>query len=277
MDIDLEKIEDKGVGLIQEMLSNFPLEVKYAPNKGRYVVASRDINAGEVIMRALPFSASVQDHLKTFVCNNCYKYRPDNKYNLRCVKCNEVWFCSDLCYQSMQKEHEDFECKYFKRMRGLTTEFDTDQWTETRATLTSVTKLARLIEMNSTTSSSSTSSAEIEEMEEKLEALKIVENGSSSESSTTQTSSPSPVPPPAIPIESKAFRQDIPSDFLVLVGNYEYMSEAQKEYMVQIEQVISKVLRKVEQKNFETGIFSKFTPSVILSLMSKQRCNRFGI
>lgn len=63
----------------------------------RYVVASRDLAAGEVVLRGSPFCATAEDHLKTTVCCVCFAFSPNKKYVFSCKKCNEVWYCSQAC------------------------------------------------------------------------------------------------------------------------------------------------------------------------------------
>lgn len=57
--------------------SDFPsasagIEVKYSPQKGRYVVANRDIKIGQTLFVEKPFAFVLLDHDKTAnLCENC--------------------------------------------------------------------------------------------------------------------------------------------------------------------------------------------------------------
>lgn len=55
------------------------IEVKCAPQKGRYVVANRDIKKGQILFVEKPFAFVLLDHDKTVnFCENC------------CRQCNDI-------------------------------------------------------------------------------------------------------------------------------------------------------------------------------------------
>lgn len=55
---------------------NFPfastaIEIKYAPEKGRYVVANRDIKRGQILFVEKAFAFVPLAHIKVDICYNC--------------------------------------------------------------------------------------------------------------------------------------------------------------------------------------------------------------
>ena len=67
----------------------------YAPERGRYIVAARDIDVGECIFHEEAFVNHVKFELSTSHCYNCNK---DTKIRpLPCDRCAAVVFCSYEC------------------------------------------------------------------------------------------------------------------------------------------------------------------------------------
>ena len=77
------------------------LQVMYTPERGRYVIASRDIDVGECLIHeeAIINVVKFQDSLTH--CYNCHKDTTINP--LPCKRCSAVVFCSPECRQSGDK------------------------------------------------------------------------------------------------------------------------------------------------------------------------------
>jgi hypothetical protein len=41
---------------------------------GRFMVSSRDLKSGDVVLRGIPYSAVVDTNFKKTTCNNCLKF-----------------------------------------------------------------------------------------------------------------------------------------------------------------------------------------------------------
>ncbi|EGG23469.1 SET domain-containing protein [Cavenderia fasciculata] len=127
-------------------LKGSPIEIKYTENEGRYVVASRDLEAGETILLARSYVSIASDNVKKNVCNHCLQYSPSTLVE-RCSGCRQVYWCDTYCYLSNRDIHKHYECKYFKN-------FNKDYLNQQSTATTSATS------QSSSSTSSSTSSSQ---------------------------------------------------------------------------------------------------------------------
>lgn len=87
----------------------YPFIVKYRPEVGRYMVASRDINPGEVIF-AEEFLAVGPNHITLPCCLDCLKESPEGGF--QCPNCN-LPVCEEMC--AYGEEHTK-ECQIFANL-----------------------------------------------------------------------------------------------------------------------------------------------------------------
>ena len=71
------------------------MEVTVSPEKGRFTVASRDIDVGECLISEEALVSSVEYKASISHCYNCQK---DTRIcPVPCLKCSAVVFCSKEC------------------------------------------------------------------------------------------------------------------------------------------------------------------------------------
>ncbi|XP_050677045.1 uncharacterized protein LOC126973768 [Leptidea sinapis] len=90
-------------------------EVKHSEVLGRYLVAAKNLRAGEVILSDRPFVLGPSSD-SSFVCFNCY--RPlINKFFV-CKKCAVAPICpGDGCPDELTKWHVQTECDYLREVK----------------------------------------------------------------------------------------------------------------------------------------------------------------
>ncbi|OII77531.1 SET domain-containing protein [Cryptosporidium andersoni] len=96
---------------------NFPdiVHLKISEEKGRCIIANRDIKAGEVIWLEYPFIYIVFEEFLDSVCDTCLKYIGTEKLAniIVCNGCSVVKYCSNICKSNSEGIHK-FECKLMK-------------------------------------------------------------------------------------------------------------------------------------------------------------------
>ncbi|XP_046648250.1 SET and MYND domain-containing protein 4-like [Daphnia pulicaria] len=83
------------------------LNISHSKEKGRYVVANRDIKAGETLFVEQPNALVVLPDFQTSRCHHCTRHSSAKRYP--CLACGKIWFCSDSCRQESSCYH-NFEC-----------------------------------------------------------------------------------------------------------------------------------------------------------------------
>ncbi|KAK7076616.1 hypothetical protein SK128_012848 [Halocaridina rubra] len=79
----------------------------YSPDRGRYIIATKDIIPGEVIGNEKCYSYSLDLENMSSYCSNCLRHCP---VPLPCPSCSTVVFCSEHCRaKAIQGDHR-FEC-----------------------------------------------------------------------------------------------------------------------------------------------------------------------
>lgn len=90
------------------------IEIKFSDDLGRHIVASKNIEIGEIIAVEEPFCSVLIQDFATH-CHECLKLT----YNLLpCPSCTQGMFCSIDCMNKAQKYHI-FECRILKTIREL--------------------------------------------------------------------------------------------------------------------------------------------------------------
>src|SRR5690349_296550 len=129
-----------------ELIEGFPMELAWSESKGWYLIASRNILPGELLLQTKAFSSAVHDKFKTKVCSACLSFSTSSKWKLSCNLCREIFYCSKECKERIQEEHQNLECKFFKRIRGPLPGilFDEEDMTEAKLIMRTLAKMAHL-------------------------------------------------------------------------------------------------------------------------------------
>eukprot|EP00741_Cyanophora_paradoxa_P014922 tig00020830_g14396.t1 len=96
------------------LFEGFPVEARRIDAKrGRGLVATTDLQPGDLVFRSAPYAAVVNDnHLESF-CHNCYGAIPLHEW---CEGCNAAWYCSADCKEKHAGEHGKWECEALRSL-----------------------------------------------------------------------------------------------------------------------------------------------------------------
>ncbi|KAJ3004130.1 UNVERIFIED_CONTAM: hypothetical protein HDU68_005283 [Siphonaria sp. JEL0065] len=86
-----------------------------SPLRGRYLTALNDIAEGSEVVVAATFAAAPVDSSKKKVCATCLD-QAAKAHALRCVDCDQVFFCSKDCLDECMAGGHDLVCKAFRRL-----------------------------------------------------------------------------------------------------------------------------------------------------------------
>jgi len=102
--------------------AGFPVKVVKTEQKGRHMIATKDISAGETLLSDFPYCWVVDEPAKFFVCQNCFlEVQPASGDTppagfLMCSECNQTGYCSEECLMSDYPQHSQDECSMFKHL-----------------------------------------------------------------------------------------------------------------------------------------------------------------
>ncbi|KAM9957415.1 hypothetical protein ACTFIR_009520 [Dictyostelium discoideum] len=117
------------------------LKLSNSESEGRYIIANRDIDIGESILKCKSYFAVTCEDFKKNSCYNCIKLikSPSPQQVPRCFGCNEVWYCSEKCKQDNQAKHQHYECTFFNNIKSpkliQNSKLDFDSYSEIRIIL----------------------------------------------------------------------------------------------------------------------------------------------
>lgn len=111
-----EKIIDEGE-IIPEVKSpsskytcaSDAIEVCYSTYYGRHIVATRDIDPGEILVVEKNFTQFISYELYAY-CNYCYKFLWNG---IPCEQCINVVYCSEKCRAAAWNEYHSMDCTLF--------------------------------------------------------------------------------------------------------------------------------------------------------------------
>lgn len=83
------------------------VEINQNGIRGRFATATRDIEAGEILLVESPHSGALLNEYCRTHCHNCYVKCP---IPIPCPTCPNVIFCSDKCLEVAQKTYHAYEC-----------------------------------------------------------------------------------------------------------------------------------------------------------------------
>ncbi|CAL4069858.1 unnamed protein product [Meganyctiphanes norvegica] len=93
--------------------------LEYKPDRGRFLVATKDINPGEVVVYEKPFSSTLLLNNKEILNTHCYYCLALCLTPLPCPTCKLVVFCSDTCQKSGLLENHHVECSSLPMLADL--------------------------------------------------------------------------------------------------------------------------------------------------------------
>lgn len=110
--------KNKSLPVIKSYSNEIPcasdaVALKYDENNGRHVVATRNIDAGEVIVVEKPYSLLLLSENRLTHCSNCLK----NSWTaIPCKYCTYAMYCSEKCRDIEWIKCHDVECSFFSIM-----------------------------------------------------------------------------------------------------------------------------------------------------------------
>ena len=109
----------------------FPVQLRVDPSCGRFVVSTKDIQAGDVIFRAAPYAIAIKHvrHTCAFCLKSFLPNEPaflddegsfDTATELRshCADCSEAWYCSEE-ERLLDHARHRLECHLLKRISSF--------------------------------------------------------------------------------------------------------------------------------------------------------------
>jgi hypothetical protein len=90
-------------------------------DKGRHVIADRDIAAASVVLTSVPYSMVVGEDDINLVCHNCFSTDELNTDLLKsvCPHCEYAYYCDDKCRQEHWDNSHQRECPYMQRIKPI--------------------------------------------------------------------------------------------------------------------------------------------------------------
>lgn len=120
-----EQLREKEMVSIIEKLSEFGIKVEESDEKGRYCVAAKKFNKGDLILVAEPDAESPFLSALATHCCNCYKVLPPDyegnaptdpetppEHKVYCPGCRYFNYCSEECRVEHWKKEHSKECQY---------------------------------------------------------------------------------------------------------------------------------------------------------------------
>ena len=91
------------------------VRIQYHPDKGRYLVADRDVGPGEVLLIEKPYSSILLPEYYSTHCQTCFQrvLAP-----MPCWCCSKVRFCSDECRLDAWESFHKIECQQLDLISG---------------------------------------------------------------------------------------------------------------------------------------------------------------
>ncbi|XP_060070783.1 SET and MYND domain-containing protein 4-like [Ylistrum balloti] len=93
------------------------LRMEQTREKGRHLVAARDLKAGDTLIVEKPFAAVLlPDHYDSH-CHHCFGQL--DLLVIPCVRCSQVRYCSKECQNSSWTSYHQFECFYMDLLHSV--------------------------------------------------------------------------------------------------------------------------------------------------------------
>lgn len=114
-------VEDRTAKLLKTLYAGHTVddfsavEIKYSGKYGRHLVATRDIEPGEVIFVEKPYTKFLNVKKLHAYCSHCFK---TTWANVPCKHCSWTMFCSEECRNDAWEQYHDLECSVYGCSRG---------------------------------------------------------------------------------------------------------------------------------------------------------------
>lgn len=95
------------------------VKLMYSLEYGRHIIATKDIEPGELIGVQKPFAMTVKHELLYDYCWYCTKQLLCS--SLPCYECVHVLYCSAACRNKAQREYHDIECFVMRQLFAFST------------------------------------------------------------------------------------------------------------------------------------------------------------
>jgi len=100
------------------------LRLEHIPNKGRGLIATQDLKAGQIILAESPlllYSASpLFSHAPSPYCHNCFRTLPPSQ-TFPCPSCSNYLFCSQKCLSiALNSSHSSWSCQTLSHLQNPT-------------------------------------------------------------------------------------------------------------------------------------------------------------
>ncbi|OXU16761.1 hypothetical protein TSAR_010123 [Trichomalopsis sarcophagae] len=92
------------------------ISIKYTNVFGRHLVASRDIDVGEILVIEKPYASVLSSPNIYTHCSQCFKRTWDS---IPCDKCIYAMYCSEKCRSEAWQQYHDIECSIKGYLIGL--------------------------------------------------------------------------------------------------------------------------------------------------------------
>ncbi|KAH1016412.1 hypothetical protein HUJ04_007635 [Dendroctonus ponderosae] len=110
----MPEISEKNSNALIQSAAN-SVKVEYSGAFGRYVVATRDLEPGEIIAVEKAFCSILESKVHIY-CHHCLKLC----YSLiPCLNCTQALFCSTACQSEANKQYHQYECPIVVSVRKL--------------------------------------------------------------------------------------------------------------------------------------------------------------
>ncbi|KAJ3069097.1 Histone-lysine N-methyltransferase EZA1 [Podochytrium sp. JEL0797] len=84
--------------------------------RGRFLTTQTALEADTEILMALPFAFSILDSFKKKVCSTCLDQARTTAHSLRCLDCDQVYFCSRECQEISEAQGHARVCKGLRKL-----------------------------------------------------------------------------------------------------------------------------------------------------------------
>lgn len=87
--------------------------------RGRYMVASRDLKPGETLLREKAFAHIINEKHSKLFCGNCVMYPIPEPQLIRCHDCKSIVWCSETCRDASMRLYHRYECASMKYITSI--------------------------------------------------------------------------------------------------------------------------------------------------------------
>ncbi|KAI9315078.1 hypothetical protein BX666DRAFT_353236 [Dichotomocladium elegans] len=93
--------------------------VNTTDTKGREFLASRAIKPNEIIFHVYPYATAIFEGHRKRVCAYCSCIHPTRSFSMHCKACDQVYFCSPVCFGTYMRYHDTQICSALRKLATL--------------------------------------------------------------------------------------------------------------------------------------------------------------